>query len=125
MKCHICFIAICFMVAGQTYAQPIPVEVVRETDGSYKIYRGGEPYYIYGAGGTNKDLFSELNQRGGNSIRTWGVDALTRTLLNEAHENGLTVMLGLWMKKREMGSITMTKVRWLSNWRPSVVMYYP
>jgi len=103
MKKRIYLLAIISLMAGKMFAQPIPVEVVQETDGSFNIYRGGEPYYIYGAAGTNKAFFPELRERGGNSIRTWGVDALTRTLLNEAHDNGLTVMLGLWMKKERDG----------------------
>jgi len=44
-----------------------------------------------------------LSQRGGNSIRTWGVDGLTRSVLNEADKYGLTVMLGLWMNKEKDG----------------------
>jgi len=88
---------------GSSRAQVIPVEILDNGDGSYTLLRGGEPYYIKGAGGTNKALFPELAGRGGNSLRTWGVDGLTRSILNEADSYGLTVMLGLWMKKEKDG----------------------
>ncbi|NNC83566.1 MAG: hypothetical protein HKN79_08310, partial [Flavobacteriales bacterium] len=40
---------------------------------------------------------------GANSIRTWGLDQLSDGLLDEAHEKGLSVMLGLWVGHERHG----------------------
>lgn len=74
----------------------IKVEVV-EKDGKYQLYRGGKPYEIKGAGLNFEDL-TEFAAHGGNSIRTWSTSANGKTalqLLDEAHELGVTVSLGL------------------------------
>lgn len=91
--------------AGQAalYAQVIPVEIVRHDDGTFTLMRGGEPYFIKGAGGASVSRFGELVSRGGNSIRTWGIDAQTRSMLDEAHAMGLSVMLGLWVGRETDG----------------------
>ena len=85
------------------YAQVIPVEIISHEDGRFELLRGGEPYFIHGAGGSDPARFEELARRGGNSVRTWGVDAQTRNLLNEAHAQGLSVMLGLWVGRETDG----------------------
>jgi hypothetical protein len=56
------------------------------------LYRHGEPYFIKGAGGT--EHLDKLAEYGGNSIRTWSLHDAER-ILDEAHELGLTVTLGL------------------------------
>lgn len=82
-----------------TFAQPVPVEVVLTEEG-YTLTRGGEPYYIRGAGGhTNLD---ELLVLGGNSIRTWSADDADE-ILEMAQEHGLTVMFGLWVQHERHG----------------------
>ena len=70
---------------------PIRVEVVRNGDG-FQLLRGGEPYVVKGAGGT--DNLAALAAHGGNSIRTWGIED-ARPLLDAAAEHGLTVAMGL------------------------------
>jgi len=80
-------------------AQPIKVEVL-EKDGQFTLLRGGEPYYIKGAGG--HDYLDELVYLGGNSIRTWSADD-AETILDEAHKKGLTVMFGLWVQHERHG----------------------
>ncbi len=94
---------LCICIFAPQNGQVIPVEVVADSNGAYTLVRGGEAYYIKGAGGTNKDLFDELVARGGNSIRTWGIDGLTLSMMNKAHDKGLSVMLGLWMSKEKDG----------------------
>lgn len=74
-----------------TYAQAIKVEVRKSGDG-YQLWRGGQPYYVKGAGGTS--YLSRIAEYGGNSIRTWGTQN-ARAILDSAHQNGLTVMMGL------------------------------
>ena len=67
-----------------TVAQPIKVTVSQTPAGEWQLLRGGEPYYIKGAGGdTNLDKLIEI---GGNSIRTWGTDN-AKEILDEAHAN--------------------------------------
>nr|WP_230392329.1 glycoside hydrolase family 2 TIM barrel-domain containing protein [Pontibacter sp. FD36] len=75
------------------------VEVVKEGE-KYTLYRNGEPYFIKGAAGY--EHFDKVAAYGGNSIRVWHTDDAQR-ILDEAHEQGLTVMLGLWMEREREG----------------------
>ncbi|PKD43582.1 glycoside hydrolase family 2 TIM barrel-domain containing protein [Rhodohalobacter barkolensis] len=79
---------------------PIPVEI-KEENGSFQIYRGGEPYYINGAGGGGHlELLASI---GGNSIRRWSTGPDTMNLLDKAHSLGISVCLGLNMGKERHG----------------------
>lgn len=81
-----------FATASPTDEGPIKVEVKKE-NGKWQIYRGGEPYYIKGAGGhVRMDIVEKI---GGNSVRTWSADG-AKEILDEAHSRGLTVTMGLW-----------------------------
>jgi hypothetical protein len=81
-------------------AQAIPVEVRQEADGSWQLYRGGAPYYVRGAGGDGN--LDALVAAGANSVRTWSVADAER-ILDEAHERGLSVMVGMWMGQERQG----------------------
>lgn len=76
-------------------AGPVKVEI-RKENGSFRLYRGGQPYFIKGAvyGGDPNGQFplKELKARGANSIRASG----TR-LLDEAQRLGMTVLFNLPM----------------------------
>jgi hypothetical protein len=85
-------------VVSNLYASK--VEII-STDKGFQLLRNGEPYYINGAGGTVK--LEELKKYGGNSIRTWGIDANTDKVLEEAHKLGLTVTFGMWMGQERQG----------------------
>jgi hypothetical protein len=74
-------------------AEAIPVEL-RQTSHGWQLLRGGEPYFIRGAGGNSS--LQQLVKAGGNSIRTWGADDID-ALLDEAHELGLSVTVGIWL----------------------------
>lgn len=63
-----------------------------QTDNGYTILRDGEPYFIKGAGGRTR--LALLADSGANSLRTWDTDN-AKAILDEAHEHGLSVMLGL------------------------------
>ena len=78
---------------------PIPVKLVQE-GGKWTLYRGGTPYYIKGAGGTER--MSRLQEAGGNSVRTWGAERL-RPDLDEAHAHGLTMTVGIWLGHKRHG----------------------
>lgn len=79
-------------------AEAIPVQLRNSEDG-WQLLRGGEPYFIKGAGGTGP--LDELAAAGANSIRTWGGDV--GTLLDDAHALGLTVTVGIWLGHERHG----------------------
>lgn len=82
-------------------AQSGPVKVeVKQANGRYELLRGGQPYFIKGAGGGQ---FTErIKAYGGNSIRTWGTEG-AEAVLADANKNGLTVMLGLDVARERHG----------------------
>lgn len=65
----------------------------------FELTRNGKPYFINGAGGSNH--LDMLVKAGGNSIRTW---SSSREALDEAQEKGLTVCMGLRMRKPRRGA---------------------
>jgi hypothetical protein len=97
-NCLIIIMAIPLLPSGAISA-PIPVEV-EQTACGHRLLRGGEPYYIKGAGGST--FLEELAQAGGNSVRTWGIEQ-TGQLLPEINRLGLTVTAGLWIEHERHG----------------------
>lgn len=81
-----------FLLSTVGVAQVVKTEIAM-VGGNYTFLRDGEPYYVKGAGGHTN--LKELVKCGGNSIRTWSLDD-AEEILDEAHEHGLTVMMGLW-----------------------------
>jgi len=81
--------------APRVPAGPVKVEI-RKENGSFRLYRGGQPYFIKGAvyGGDPNGQFplKELKARGGNSIRSGGTQ-----ILDEAQRLGMTVLFNLPM----------------------------
>lgn len=75
------------------------VEIVGE-NGNFNLLRNGEPYFIKGGGGYTH--FDKIRENGGNSVRVWHSDN-AQQILDEAHKNGLTVTLGLWMEREKEG----------------------
>lgn len=85
------------LVAGSPALTAAPVEVkLLKEGGSWTLVRGGAPYRIQGAGGTAP--LAPLAESGANSTRTWGLDQLESGRLDEAHEAGLTVAVGIWLR---------------------------
>jgi hypothetical protein len=81
--------------------KPLPVKVeITKKDNSYQLLRGGQPYFIKGAGGTN--YMERLAQYGGNSIRTWD-SRNGDEVLNKANKLGLTVTMGLNVARERHG----------------------
>ncbi len=80
--------------------EAIPVEIIEES-GKYTLYRGGQEYFIKGAGG--QVYLDRVKEYGGNSIRLWSTrdsqesGKTVQEILDEAHSYGLTVTLGLWV----------------------------
>lgn len=95
------YIFVCLFFVAAAHAQAIKVELRQNTDGGFELLRGGEPYFIKGAGGdASKEFLKEI---GGNSFRTWGVGDETQALLDEAHRLGLTVAVGFWLGHERHG----------------------
>ena len=74
--------------------QPRSVQLSR-TESGWSLDREGQSFRILGAGGTGS--LELLAHSGANSIRTWGVDDRTPTLLDEAQRLGLSVTVGIWL----------------------------
>lgn len=89
----ILFLPIILLLLSLTaYAQkPVPVEIVNTKNG-YQLKRAGKPYFIKGAGGSNH--LEKLKNYGGNSLRTWSTHNAAQ-ILDQAHQLGLTVTMGL------------------------------
>jgi hypothetical protein len=88
-------VLLCFFlaVAGACAQPPGPVKVeIKKGAAGYGLLRGGQPYFIKGAGGTRYQ--DRLAQYGGNSIRTWGTGN-GEEVLTTAHRLGLSVTMGL------------------------------
>ncbi len=80
-------------------AEAIPVEL-EKTEQGWQLLRGGEPYFIKGAGGSGS--LELLAASGGNSIRTWSTDGAGE-ILDQAHALGLTVTVGIWLGHERHG----------------------
>jgi len=84
-----------FLSAQVAVGQAVPVEVVETAAGQWQLMRGGQPYFIKGAGGDGpKDL---LAASGANTFRTWGIGPELGDQLDEAHALGLAVVAGHWL----------------------------
>ena len=94
-----CFASLVLCLDG-VRAEPRKAQVVR-VDGGWRLVRGGEPFFIKGAGGDGSRAM--LQEIGGNCVRTWGVDGNTAKLLDDAERQGLTVCLGIWLGHERHG----------------------
>ena len=82
-------------------AEPIPVAISPDGSGGFKMTRGGEAYFVKGAGG-GVDGLRSLADAGGNSVRTWGAEVL-EGILDKAHELDLSVSAGIWLGQVRQG----------------------
>lgn len=83
---------------------PVKVEL-KYQNGKYQLYRGGNPFYIYGAGCEFGDI-ANLASHGANSFRTWRTEngkESAQVILDRAQANGLTVMMGLEIGRERHG----------------------
>lgn len=78
---------------GNPVAKPGAIPVLVDT--TTGLTRGGEPYFVKGAGG--RGCVDQLAARGANSIRTWDTHGLNATL-DHAEKLGLTVSAGIWLE---------------------------
>lgn len=91
-----------FLLSCQETVQQtnVPTVEVKYQDGHAQLVRNGLPYHIKGASGTQH--LEKVALYGGNSIRTWSLHN-AKELLDEAHEYGLTVTLGLEVGRPHWG----------------------
>ena len=98
------FLTSCGDKSQERESTAIKVEV-REDNGRYTLYRGGEPYQVKGAGlefGSVTDLWVH----GGNSFRTWRTENGVKSgqeVLDEAHKYGITVSMCLEVSRERHG----------------------
>lgn len=103
--CLLPLVVLCFLLVSvelsqaQTSLKPVKVEI-RKDGNTYQFIRGGEPYFVKGAGGTG--YLERLASYGGNSIRTWGSNNGQR-VLDSAAKHGLTVLMGLSVSAERHG----------------------
>ena len=85
---------------------PRKVELVKQAH-KYQLTVDGEPFYIKGAGlDLGIDNIKSLASHGGNAFRTWRVENGERSgleILNEAHQHGLMVCMGLEVARERHG----------------------
>lgn len=92
---------IVYSQAGDNAAQRTSIKTeVRKNGNSYQLYRGGQPYFVKGAGGGAYP--DRIAAYGGNSIRTWGTRGAQR-VLDSAQKYGLTVLMGLDVARERHG----------------------
>ena len=83
---------------------PAKVEIM-ETQGAFRLLVNKKPFYIRGAGLEFGNI-SSLAKHNGNSFRTWRTENGERTareILDEAHEYGLMVCMGLEVGRERHG----------------------
>lgn len=102
----VAFFGACFLSHDSVRAEdgsqkPGSTVEIRDIDGTPALFANDEEFTIRGAGGDGPKKL--LAQCGGNSIRTWGVDQKTKAILDEAHEQGLMVTLGIWLGHERHG----------------------
>ncbi len=94
-------VALCSCVSSYAQSQlpAIPVKIAKQNQG-FTLIRGGKPYFVKGAGGTNYS--EQLARYGGNSIRTWDTRN-GEAVLNKAQQLELTVTMGLNVARERHG----------------------
>lgn len=83
---------------------------VEEREGRYRLHVDGEPFYVKGAGLERQPpgagSMPRLAAHGANALRTWRTDEAGRSgrdILDEAHEHGLMVLMGLEIGRERPG----------------------
>jgi hypothetical protein len=76
---------------------------IRNEGGYHRFYRNDEVFYIKGA--AYNDFVDQVDDFGGNAIRTYSVNdvAATQKLLDDAFNNKVAVMLGIWINRPKDG----------------------
>ena len=101
---HLCFLVCLVLTAAalttchetsRANSPAPPSAVTVRVDAVAGMSRGGQPYFVKGAGGSGS--LEQLAARGANSVRTWQTTELAATL-DQAGKLGLTVSAGIWLE---------------------------
>ncbi len=85
-----------FLLASTLSHHSMGAEVkLAETEDGFQLLVDQKPFAVKGAGGDG-DL-RLLAEAGANAVRTWGIGSDTQARLDEAHQHGLKVALGIWL----------------------------
>ena len=87
-----------WMLSVCAQAQTTAVTLVADSAG-WSLMRHGAQHEILGAGA--KAHFGLLEECGANSIRLWSTNK--SALLDSAHQRGMSVMLGLYLRPERTG----------------------
>nr|WP_203634056.1 discoidin domain-containing protein [Streptomyces sp. SID10815] len=76
---------------------------VEGSQGNWRLTAGGQPYTVKGvtwgpAVSDGPKYLPDVRAMGANTIRTWGTDASSKTLLDAAAANGIRVINGFWLQ---------------------------
>jgi hypothetical protein len=74
--------------------------VISNENNQFSVFVNNQKFIIKGVGGQTN--LSDLKNIGGNTIRTWSTDN-AQNILDEAHKNGIMVMMGLWVQHERHG----------------------
>lgn len=88
------------LIGCQSQQDPPSVAQIETTDDGSRLVFNGQYYTILGVGGTS-DL-DRLKSLGGNTIRTWDAEGI-EPLMDEAHELGIAVVVGIWLEHGRHG----------------------
>ena len=99
-----CSLMACVNKDNKEQTGPKQVTLVKEK-GKYRLHVNGKPFYVKGAGCEFGNI-EKLSQYGANSLRTWRTNNGRQTgkeVLDQAHENGLMVLMGLDLGRERHG----------------------
>jgi len=82
------------------------VALTKDTAGHWQLARDGRPFTVHGVGGWEQMQLAATI--GVTTIRTWGAEDLSvvvdgKPMVDRAHELGLAVVAGLWVKHERQG----------------------
>ncbi|WP_178987880.1 glycoside hydrolase family 2 TIM barrel-domain containing protein [Winogradskyella schleiferi] len=120
------FILLISIAIGTSYAQT----TIKKINGNWELLVDEKPYEIKGVTfGYDSDIdnydayFKDLKFLGVNTIRTWATGNNTNALLDAAQENGIKVMLGIWMRHGRPGMEDDDSFNYLKNTEGKEDMY--
>lgn len=99
----------CFLLVLILEGSVVAQIQLAQSESTWSLEVDGNPFDVKGVTFGYNDPseygyhFRKLKSMGVNTIRTWGTDENTRTLLDSAHAEGIKVMVGIWMRHGRPG----------------------
>ena len=75
--------------------------IERSKEHGYRFLVNGEPFKVKGVAGYR--YLKELKAYGGNTMRTWSIEAQGEEFLDKAHSLGIKVVAGIWVQHARHG----------------------